>query len=437
MIHIKSEKLFAGAGKAEIRFREEMLPIEGFRGIHDHPAARVLLLRCGEQVAIACLELVMLPPDGIDTVKRAISEITGTRPEHIWVHTTHAITTPHAPHAPMGMGGVLLEISEEEKKTLEYKLGLYMEALLEAVTEATEGAAGAFRRACMGVGTGECRVNVNRDVRTPHGWWIGFAPEEPSNHRATVLRFEDEQGGLIAVLLSYGIKPCAIDNSEMDRGNRLISSDVPGLACRLLEERFGAPCLFAMSAAGDQVPLRQAWYDVVEEDGSIRKVDLGVQEGLKIVDELGRQMAREAAAIVEGTVCGRDAPAIRLAEGHMEWPGKVRTKMELTHQAVYRREGSQRVDVQVITLGDTALVGLKPEINTPTEARLQAASPYALTLVVSMVNGGQKYMPDARAYENSTWEAQSAPLMPGAAEKWVEEAVKLLDKTREGEGESD
>lgn len=425
---MKSSPLHAGAGSADIRFPEAMFPIEGFRGIHDVPAARVLLLRCGEQAAIACLELVMLPPDGIDAVKKKISEITNTKYENIWVHTTHAITTPHAPHAPMGMGGVPLEISEEERKTLNEKLALYMGALLEAVSQAAKGAARTVQPAKMGVGTGDCRVNVNRDVETPHGWWIGFAPEGPSNHTATVLRFESTAGDLIACLISYGLKPCAIDNSEMDQGTRLISSDVPGLACRLLEEKFSAPCLFAMSAAGDQVPLRQAWYDVVEQDGSIRKVDLGVCEGLKIVEELGRQMAREIAPILEGTHCGLTAPEIQLSEGLITWPGKARTKMELTRNAVYQQDGSQQIGIFTIVLGDTALVGLKPELNTPTEAQLQAASPYAHTLVMSMVNGGQKYMPDARAYENSTWEAQSAPMMPGAAEQWVKEAGEILNR---------
>lgn len=425
---MKHDPLFAGAGRAQIRFSEEIFPTDGFHGIHDDPAARVLLLRCGEQIAIACLELVMLPPDGIDAVRREISDVTNTKYENIWVHTTHVITTPHAPHAPMGMGGVPLEIGEDEKKTLDHKLTLYMEAVRKAAVQAAEGAARTFRPARMGVGTGECHVNVNRDMHTPHGWWIGFAPEGPSNHTATVLRFEGEDGSLIAGLISYGLKPCAIDNSEMDRGTRLVSSDVPGLACRLLEEQLGAPCLFAMSAAGDQVPVRQAWYDVVEPDGSIRKVDLGVRAGLEIVDELGRQMARELAPVLRSTVCDRTAPVIRLSEGYIEWPGKARAKMELTHQAVYTQKGSQRVDAMVITIGDTALVGVKPEVNTPTEAQLQAASPYEHTLVVSMVNGGQKYMPDARSYENSTWEAQNAPLMPGAAEKWVEEVKRILDR---------
>lgn len=423
---MNTSTLFAGAGSAPICFPQELFPMEGFRGIHDDPAARILLLKSSEQVAIACLELVMLPPDGIDAVKKIISEITHTDCENIWVHVTHVITTPHPPHAPMGPGGVPLEIGEEEKKTLAKKRTLFNTAVAEAVTRAAKAAADTFRRAKMGVGAGQCRVNMNRDVSTPHGWWVGFAPEGPSNHTATILRFADDGGAPIAALISYGLKPCAIDNSEMDTDNRLVSSDVPGLACRLLEERLGAPCLFAMSAAGDQVPLEQAWYDVVEADGSIRKVDLGVQAGLEMVDRLGRQMARELAPVLEGVVCDQAAPAIRLARGHIDWPGKAPARRELSKQAAYVQKGSVRVDAQVITIGDTALVGVKPEVNTPTEAQLQAASPYQHTLVMSMVNGGQKYMPDQASYDNNTWEAQSAPMMPGAAEAWVQKAAALL-----------
>lgn len=375
----------------------------------------------------------MLPPEAIDEIRNKIGAVTGTPPDHVWVHTTHAITTPHAPHAPMGPGGVPVALSGEERQALAEKAQLFQAAVAHAVAQAAEEASRTLQSARMGVGTGACGVNVNRDIPTSRGWWIGLNPAGPSNHTATVLRFESEQGAPIANLISYALKPCAIDNSEMDQGTRLVSSDVPGLACRLLEEQFGAPCLFAMSAAGDQVPLRQALYDEQAPDGSLRTVDLGVAEGLAIVDELGRQMAREVSAILAKTVCGERASAVKLDGGHIHWPGKARTVQTPTRAAAYTQEGTQRLDVLTLAVGDVALVGLKPEMNTPTEAQLQAASPYAHTLVVSMVNGGQKYMPDRNSYENSTWEAQSAPFMPGAAEAWVEEAAKILNRMQKGE----
>lgn len=427
---MSTNKLFAGAGAAPICFAQELFPLDGIRAVHDDPYARVLLLDCGKRVAIACLELVMLPGDEIDVVRKLISDLTKTEYENIWVHVTHAITTPHAPHAPKGMGGVDLEISEEEKQVLDRKIKLYNSIVEEAVVKAAQGAMDTFRAAKMGVGTGECHVNVNRDISTPHGWWINFNPDGPSNHTATVLKFVDEAEQNIAALISYGIKPCGIDNSEMSTNNRLVSSDVPGLACTLLEEKLGAPCLFAMSAAGDQVPLEQAWYDVVNDDGTVSKVDNGVQAGLEIVDRLGRQMARELEPILEKTVCDQTAPEIRTEQGGIEWEGKTRNKMEPTRKAEYTPQGMQKVDALAMAIGDVAFVGVKPEVNTVTEAQLQKASPYAHTLLMSMVNGGFKYMPDLESYENSTWEALTCGLMPGAAEAWTKEAVAVLERMK-------
>ena len=427
---MNQNQLYAGAGSARICFPKELFPLEGFCDIHDDPAARVLVLDCGERIAIACLELVMLDRDGVAFAKKMIGEITGTKVENIWVHVTHVITTPHSPHAPRGMGGVELEIGEEEKKNLEYKKALFNTAVMDAVKKSAELAASTFGVAKMGVGTCQCAVNVNRDVATPHGWWINFDPNGPSNHTATLLRFDDEQGKPIAALISYGLKPCAIDNSEMEKNTRLVSSDVPGLACTILEEQLGAPVLFAMSAAGDQVPLEQAWYDVVEDDGTVRKIDNGVQAGLEIVNRLGRRMAQDIAPALDGICCDRNAPEIRLANGGIEWPGKGRGKMRPTKVADYVEKGIERVGMEAMTIGDVALVALKPEMNTVTEAQLQEKSPFQHTLVFSMTNGGQKYMPDQKSYDNITWEAQSAPLMPGAAEAWVEMATELLKKLK-------
>jgi len=422
------KQLFAGAGQSPICFPPELFPIEGFVSVHDDPSVRILLLDCNERVAIVCAEMVMLPPETIQAAKQIVGSITNTKEENIWVHTTHVITTPHAPHAPIGMGGVHLELSEEQKKELEYKLELFNKPLMAAIAKAAEDAASTFRAAKMGVGTGECHVNVNRDLETPHGWWISFAPEGPSNHTATILRFEDEAGVPIGALISYGLKPCCIDNSEMDVNNRQISSDVPGLACQLLEGQLGAPVLFAMSAAGDQVPVEQAWYDVVEVDGTVRKVDLGVQAGLEMVDRLGRRMAEELAPALAQIICDQAAPAICLDSSHIEWPGKGRMKFQLRKSVEFTAEGTQKVDAMVMTIGNVALVGTKPEVNTVTEAQLQAASPYEHTLLISMVNGGFKYMPDQASYDHITWESQSSALMPGAAEAWVNEAANVLNR---------
>lgn len=419
-------KLYAGAGCGTIHFPQALFPMEGFCGIHDAPKARVLALGCGEKAALVSLELVMLPPELVDLVQTIVASHTGTKKENIWVHTTHAITTPHAPHAPIGMGGVKLELSEADKQDLDVKTALYTEALSAAITESARAAADSFRPAALGIGQARSHISINRDVETPFGWWIGRNPQGKTNPNFHLLRFDDAEGSPIAAMIAGGLKPCAIDNSQMKENKRLVSADVPGLACRLLEEQLGAPVLYFMGAAGDQVPKEQALLDTVLPDGTVETIDLGVETGLEIVARLGSRLAQDLLPALRTIQCRETAPAIVAAETHILWGGKGRIPMVPRKTADFIREREVRIDGRFLTLGDTALAGLKPEVNCITAEELAEVSPYENTILISMVNGGQKYMPDSRSYEQITWESQSSMMMPGAAEAWVEAAGKKL-----------
>lgn len=423
-------KLFAGAGCGTIHFPDALFPMEGFKGIHDEPVARVLVLECGEKAALVSLELVMLPPELVDMVKTIVSDRTGTKKEHIWVHTTHAITTPHAPHAPMGPGGVPLELGEEEKQNLDFKIKRYTDALKAAVTEAATAAATSFRPAKLGYGQAQSHISINRDVETPFGWWIGQNPEGKTNPNFDLLRFDGADGAPIAAAVIGGLKPCAIDNSQMQEGQRLVSSDVPGLACRLIEDKIKAPCLFFMGAAGDQVPREQALLEEVEPDGTIKMLDFGVEKGLEIVARLGREFADNIIPVLNQIPCNRTEATVAVKETALSWGGKGRIPLKPRKTVEFVQEREVKIDGNILALGHIALVGLKPEVNCITAEELTEKSPYERTILISMINGGQKYMPDAKSYERLTWEAQNSMMMPGAAEAWVNRVVETLHEMR-------
>lgn len=50
----------------------------------------------------------------------------------------------------------------------------------------------------------------------------------------------------------------------------------------------------------------------------------------------------------------------------------------------------------VMVLGDLAIVGVQVELSANTGAWIRTHSPFAHTMVVTMVNGAAKYLPDAR-----------------------------------------
>lgn len=90
----------AGAGSAAIKFPQEMFPTDRLYGVHADPFARILVLDGGERAAIAAVEHVSLGKT-LDDLRQIIADETGTPYENVWIHVTHAITTPHP---PIGMG---------------------------------------------------------------------------------------------------------------------------------------------------------------------------------------------------------------------------------------------------------------------------------------------------------------------------------------------
>lgn len=417
-----------GAGNAQILFQKELFPLEGFCGIHDLPKVSVLVMEDREKVAIVSIEIVMLWDDFIEKCKKTVAERTDTPIDHVWIHVTHAITTPHAPGGPqIGLGGNVMEKKEDspEGELLRKRAG-YETSMMEALQTAADDAA-LLKEAELSVGTGICDLIRGRDIETPKGWWIGTDGAGESNETMTVLSFRDTESKLIAALISYGMKPCVIDNSEMDKGRRLISADAPGLCCRELEQALGTTVLYCTAAAGDRVPVKTAWYDRVGADGSPETVDLGVEQGIVFAKELAQQMAAAAFRLIQEAE-PEEVHGILHKADRFTWETKGRIPMQPYKEITFASDGKKEVPVEVITLGNVALVGGKPEINTVTERQMQQRSKYPHTLYLSMVNGGMKYMPDLESYHRISWEALTSMLMPGAAEAFVDTAINLMEE---------
>lgn len=392
----KEMRLKVGAGKGEIVFPEAMFPMpEGFTTIHDHPHARVMLFQREARVAIVSLELIICPEDCVDAIRRMVSEATGTPKEHVWVHSTHVFSTPHAPRDPADRA-------------------MFCEAVLGAAAEAVNQAVDALREAKIGVTAGKTAVIANRNVKTKDGYVAGLNGEGPCDPTLTVLKAETPDGKMIGLLFACAAKSYCTDVSR-GTGGREITSDFTGVAAAMLEEKFGAPALFCMTAAGDQHPIRAALSMEVDAEGCAVTVDLGVQEGLKIARELGTVFGGEAIAIAEAVTCGDGFPQIACTGDSFAWAGK---------------NGETKIDVEIMRIGEAAFVGVKQEVDSITALELVSASPFEYTVLMTFINGDQGYMPHAQAYERHTAEAAKTNLSVGAAERLVEVSVNLLEELK-------
>jgi hypothetical protein len=410
--------LKAGAGTGTIEFPTAFFDSpsssnDNFSSVHDAPHARVLVLKSGEtQVAIVSMELVQMGNAGdggiTDICKDVVSDITGTPPENIWVHSTHAITTPHPSNT-------------EPYKTL------YLAAVTAAITQAATDAM-PLQQAVIGFGTGYSYVNQNRNVLMSDGkYHIGLNSGLPSNKVMTILKVANASTkAAIGFVISYGIKPTLIDNAQQSAHLRQISSDVPGYAATMMENEFGAPALFCMPATGDQIPLYDAFRAKDSGGGSVAdnydfSNDISLTTIIGYMEQYGTLMGNDAIGIAKTINPTEANPVLARTAKSFEWmsAGMGGTPAGLTE-----------VPVDVIRVGDAAFVGFKQELNAASELELWAASPYAHTMLVAFMNGNSKYMPDASAYSLNTVEAGKTGFIIGAAENLVKTALELLNSLK-------
>lgn len=101
------------------------------------------------------------------------------------------------------------------------------------------------------------------------------------------------------------------------------------------------------------------------------------------------------------------------------------------HEFWRRHGGKLPQEVQVIRLdADTAIVTLPHEIFVELGMAIEAASPFRTTIVISLANDLDFYIPTRRAFEEGHYEPTTCPLAAGCGELLVEAAVKLLGELK-------
>ena len=101
------------------------------------------------------------------------------------------------------------------------------------------------------------------------------------------------------------------------------------------------------------------------------------------------------------------------------------------HQYWAQNGGKLPQEVQAIRLDrDTAIVTLPHEIFVELGIAIKAASPFRTTIVISLANDVDFYIPTRRAFEEGQYEPTTCPLVPGCGKRLVEAAVKLLNELK-------
>jgi neutral ceramidase len=207
------------------------------------------------------------------------------------------------------------------------------------------------------------------------------------------LRMEDTNGRVVGSLIGFGCHPVCIYPFL----STTISADYPGVATRVVEQIEGGTCLFLLGLAGNAVPLRR---------------------DVKPCEQLGKALGGEAMKRLQMASASADI-ALRIATREISLPCKANAPCP-----------SFTTEIQVIQLGDAAILGLPGEILVEVGLAIKEKTLVENLFIVTLANDVVGYVSLRQAYQEGGYEPTSAThLAAGAGEILVEQALALLEET--------
>jgi neutral ceramidase len=415
----------AGAGKSEIRITSDMWPLNGFTAQHDPLMVRVLLMDDGKtRAAIVVIDQTSTNHGSIARAKARLMEVAGVPAENTIVVAAHTFSSPH------NIFGSMIGINAGDEASAQSPgVPLYSKAIDDAMYAAIAQAKDSLQPAKVGFGVGVSDISVNRDFPTPRGWWLGGDAAGFSDKSLPVVRFDCMDGKPIAVLINQAVQSSITDHSVSSGGHRVASSDLAGATTRFVEQWYGGStvAIFLYGAGGDQAPILQGDRYVLNRDGSTSQVDIH-EAGFMLVDLLGERLGTETMQVSQG-IKATASPTIEVRRETLKAPSQDRSQALPSGPVLsYTYETGPEIDVPVMLMriGDIAIVGLQAELSASLGAQLKEHSPFPHTIVVCMVDGGNKYLTDTKGYDHFTYEARNSPYARGSGELLVSGIDNLL-----------
>jgi neutral ceramidase len=350
-------------------------------GVNDPIFHRVAVLDDGTtQVVIVASDVCVFSPSVYDEMAGDVRREFGLEPKQFWWTATHTHSAPEV--GPPGVYDVLLKGRSDHEWSREY-LAEIKSALRQGIAEARAK----LVPARLAVGTGRSNANINRRARDLDGTIsLGYNPDGPVDRQIGLLRIERTDGTAIALLANYAMHGTAIGGQSM-----VISGDAPGAAAAYVEQKLGAPVLYVNGAAGNIAPI----YTVMPSPRAAHLGEFRVLLGDRIL-------------AANASLSGPFSPKLRLQEKIIETPRRAGLGWP-SELGAYAGEGSVRIPVRFLALGDAILWGAPVELFCEIAMRVRDESPFRNTFFFGYTNGWLGYLPTAAAFGEGGYEPRTSP----------------------------
>ena len=429
--------------------------------------ATALVISDGKQKFVM-VDVDRLYVQGLEPAIERASELTGIPAAHIRLGASH---THSGPFLSAQKGPADIDLSQYQSVILRHR-DQVVDKIVGAIVEANSKLRPVHIYAGRGTGT----ININRRFRsqgnTPPA--VGRNPKGFVDRELVVVRIDDEEGKPYAILANF-----QCHGTVLGHENKFISPDWIGTTRRVVEQAFpGALCLFFQGAAGNQGPVEGFTGDlrVAHRLGSIlaheiAAVTLGVETVERVPTFEGFVESTAYQAKQPWRVKGPRDAIMKFASKTILLPRRTYTAKELIEMEARIADAKKKVEmakkrddpwkqqqanaqlrrfsdlmkqwkrpvestpakieVQVLRIGNVAIVALPGEPFAEIGAAVKKASPFAFTMFCGYSSGiGGDYLPVRSEYQHGGYEVERTPYGMGAAEKLTRETIRLFEEVK-------
>ncbi len=396
--------LMAGAAKVNITPRTP-IPMSGyggrddpFKGIHDELFARVIVLSDGKtKAAIISLETIGISNSFWKDVTEALEKQLGIRKEFILLSAVH------------NHGGPVTNVYNESNTPAVWA---YVEEVKEKVIAATKEAMNKMVPVAIGVGKGECKMNINRRAQNGKGEIeLGLNPYGPCDHEVGVIRLDDRSGKPVALIMNW---PC--HGVVLGPKNYLITGDWPGAASAYVEKSFGENviALVTIGASGDINPIYGPHIDFESNNDYAFGRDA-------IGEDLGKESLRVAKEM-------KTFPSAQISASQRVISLPAKEKEKEPRKSISVENDSLRVRLSVVKIGNIIFTGVSGEVFNEISVKMRNQSPYAYTWMITHCNGSSGYLITDAAYVEGGYEVNTTRAKSGAEKAIVENLLAMINE---------
>lgn len=425
---VDAAELRVGAAAAELEARDSMV-IAG--GIHPRyvkgqegklrAVAIVLDKPPFARLAIVACDVLMLTRDLVDPVVAEIESACGIPASNVLVSTTH---THHAPSTIRVHGYQRDEVFSKSVQR----------GIVKAVTDANAR----LREAAFQFKLGqEKTVGKNSRLLLSDGsiYWVGprddaVRPTGPFDPDLPVLAFRDPAGDHVALIFNHSTHTIG----ALKPGVR--SPAFYGLAAQQLESELGGVVCFLEGASGSTHRLDVSPAEAVKriKQAVLQTLSQAQPQQFERLAAIKRPFTFKVRTFDEAAEDRAVSEYCRKRSGRDPEPIIAVFRQMRKELAPYR--GQERPTwLQVMAIGDVAIVGVPAEFFTKLGMDIKRRSPFKYTSVAELANDWIGYLPDQEAHRlggYQVWTGLHSYAEPGTGERMVDQAVQMLNELAAG-----